>query len=30
MLRRVAEALRPLDVSVVFVGGATIALYLDP
>jgi len=30
MLRRVAEALRPLDVSVVFVGGATIALYLEP
>ena len=30
MLRRVAEALRPLDVPVVFVGGATIALYLEP
>ena len=29
MLRRVAEALRPLDTKVVFVGGATIALYLD-
>jgi hypothetical protein len=30
MLRRVAEALRPLDTPVVFVGGATIALYLEP
>ena len=29
MLRRVAEALSRLDVSVVFVGGATMALYLD-
>lgn len=30
MLRRVAEALAGLDISVVYVGGATITLYLDP
>lgn len=30
MLCRVAEALRALDIDVVYVGGATIALYLDP
>ena len=30
MLRRVAEAMANLDISVVYVGGATIALYLDP
>jgi hypothetical protein len=29
MLRRVAKAVRDLDVPVVYLGGATIALYLD-
>ena len=29
MLCKVAEALRRLDITIVYVGGATIALYLD-
>jgi hypothetical protein len=29
-LRAVAQALKPLDQKVVFVGGATIALYANP